>query len=263
MEFIPFEKITLEALEDCKGEVKHCAKNAISHLEKAWLVKDIDLEMAMFRSITAEEEAASAFFYCIKNHQYKNSKLIQFKQHTYKLALYPFIQGISVFFDDFLNQDTSPFSERRLKHIDLNGRKAIELLLFIKNQDIVARPTPPLHFSVTSEETGEVCTFEHNFQELIEGKNFTNALKYIKDIANTRNKLLYANSSGRPKLEGNLSRFINNQKKKVMVILTILLMIDPWEKKEGKSMFVQQALDSFLLLLQKINAEEVSQPRLK
>lgn len=260
MEFTPFEKITLEALDDCKGQVKHCAKNAISHLEKAWLIKDLDLEMAMFRSITAEEEAASAFFHCVKNHQYKNSKLIQFNHHTYKLGLFPFIQSISYFLDDTLNQDTSPFSERRIKHIELDGRKAIELLLFVKNQDIVARPTPPLHFNIKSEDTGELCTFEHNFQALIEGKNFTNAMKYIKDKANTRNKLLYANSSGRPKLEGNISGYINDQKKKVMVILTILLMIDPWEKKEGKSLFVQQALDSFLLLLKRINTEDVFQP---
>ena len=133
MEFSPFEKLTIEALDDCRGELKHCAKNAISHLKKSWEIRNVDLEMAMFRSITAEEEAASSFFYGLKNHKYKNSGKLQFKQHTYKLGFFPFIQGIGAFLDDFVKQDTSPFSEYRIKHIDLSGRKAIELLLFIKN----------------------------------------------------------------------------------------------------------------------------------
>jgi len=263
MDFSPFEKLTIEALEDCNGELKHCAKNAISHLKKSWEIRSIDLEMAMFRSITAEEEAASAFFYCIKNHKYKNSDKLKFKQHIYKLGLFPFIQSIGSFLDDFVKQDTSPFSEYRIKHIDLSGRKAIELLLFIKNQDVVARPTPPLHFTISDEESKEVCTFEHNFKKLIEGSSYTNALKHIKDIANTRNKLLYANSSGSPKVEGNIEGYIKEQKKKVMVILTLLLMVDPWQKEEGHSLFVQQALDSFLLLLKRISSEDVFQPRLQ
>jgi len=263
MQFTPFEKITIEALEDCNGQLKHCAKNAISHLEKAWEIRNIDLEMAMFRSITAEEEAASAFFYCLKNHKYKNSNKLQFKKHTYKLGLFPFLEGIGSFLDDFVKQDTSPFSEYRIKHISLSGRKAIELLLFVKNKDVVARPTPPLHFTISNEDSGEVCTFEHNFQKLIEGKNYSNSVKYIENIANTRNKLLYANSAGRPKVEGNIEGYIKSKKQKVMVILTLLLMVDPWQKEEGNSLFVQQALDSFLLLLQRITADEIFQPRLE
>ena len=37
-------------------------------------------------------------------------------------------------------------------------------------------------------------------------------------------------------------------------------MIDPWEKEEGSSSFVQQALDSYLLLLQRIEGHEVTRP---
>jgi hypothetical protein len=40
--------------ENAKGHSKHCARSAIRHLECAWVLKDIDPEMAVFRAITAE-----------------------------------------------------------------------------------------------------------------------------------------------------------------------------------------------------------------
>lgn len=260
MEFTPFQKTTIEALDDCCGSVKHCAKNAIRHLEKAWDIRNIDLEMAIFRGITAEEEAASSLFHCLKTHRYKNAEKLLFNKHTYKLGLYPFLQGIGRFLGDLLTQDGSHFDKFHVKHTERTGRKAIELILNMPAHNLTARPTPPLHFTVSYPETGEVCTFESNFKALIEGAGFDDSLKYIKTKAKQRNKLLYAESSGRPKVEGNIEGYLEDQKKKVMVYLIIVLMIDPWEKEEGTSLFVQQALDSYLLLLQRIAAHEIHQP---
>ncbi len=45
-----------------------------------------------------------------------------------------------------------------------------------------------------------------------------------------------------------------------MGYLVVLLLIDPWEKEAGKSLFVQQALDSFLVLLGQISDDDISQP---
>lgn len=261
MEFTAFEKTAIEALDDCKGNVKHCSKNALQHLEKAWLIREIDLEMCVFRGITAEEEAASALFHCLKNHRYKNANKLLFNKHTYKLGLHPFIKGIGGFLDDIIEQDTSPFGKHYLKHTEQSGRKAIELIIELKNEKVHARPVPPLHFTFSQEDTGEVCTFEHNFQELIKGEKYKDALQYVIDKAQTRNKILYANNIGKPKVEGDLEGYLNSQKKKVMTFLIIMLMIDPWEKEEGNSLFVQQGLDSFLLLLNRINSEDVYQPR--
>ena len=261
MDLNSFEQKTIEALNDCKSAVKHCSKNSISHLEKAWKIKDIDTEMAIFRAITAEEEAASALFNCLKNNQYKNSSKLLFNQHTYKLGLYPFLQGINIFLNDSMS--ITPFENFYLHHTKQSGRKAIELMFKIKGSKMNTSPKPPLHFTISNADSNEVITFESNFDELVKGQNYSDALRYIKDIANERNRVLYANTSGRPKVTGDIEGFLNNQKKKVMVILTILLMVDPWEKTEGSSHFVQQALDSFLLLLKRINAEDVFQPNNK
>lgn len=263
MDFTPFEKKTIEAIDDCSGAIKHCGKNAIHHLEKAWAIRDLDFEMAMFRGITAEEEAASALFFCLKNNNYKNSHKLLFKEHTYKLGLHPFLRGVGAFLYDFFLRDSAPFDIFHLHHIDKKGRRAIELLLHMPSQGMVARPIPPLHFTVSDPETGDVCTFESSFLELISGSGYDDALKYVKEVAATRNKLLYANNSGRPKIEGDISAFLTQQQKKVMAFLCIVLMVDPWEMEDGTSFFVQQALDSFLLLLARIHAEDVVQPHKK
>jgi hypothetical protein len=74
MNLTPYEIKLVKALEECKGQVKHCAKNALDHLRNAWKIKKIDKEMCVFRGITAEEEAASSLFYVLKNQRYQNSK---------------------------------------------------------------------------------------------------------------------------------------------------------------------------------------------
>lgn len=260
MQFSPFQQTTIAAIDECKGSIKHCGKNAIHHLEKAWEIREIDLEMSVFRAITAEEEAASALFHCLKVHRYKNSERLLFNKHTYKLGLFPYVKAIGRFFDDLLTQDTVPFDRFQMRFTEKGGRKAIELLLNMPGHGLTARPTPPLHFTMSSPESKEVCTFEANFEALIEGDGFDDALKYVKHCAAQRNKLLYAENSGRPKVEGNIEGFLGEQRKKVMAFLYIVLMIDPWEKEEGTSLFVQQALDSYLLILKRIEAHEIHQP---
>ncbi|MBR9910897.1 MAG: hypothetical protein GYB33_11175 [Gammaproteobacteria bacterium] len=258
MEFTGFEKQTIEAIGDCRGAVKNCGKNAIYHLEKAWQISEIDFEMAIFRAITAEEEAASSLFYCLKNNNYINSGRSSFKEHAHKLGLFPFVQGVGRFLGDVLQQDSSPFDKFNLRHINKDGRKAIELLLNLRSQNITVTPLPPLHFTVSNSDTKDVLTFENNFKELINGLGYENSIKYIKSIANTRNEILYANSAGKPNVSGDIPGYINLQKKKVMLFLRVVLMIDPWEKSEGKSLFVQQCLDSYLLLLERITINDIN-----
>jgi hypothetical protein len=259
MKLTPFEEKTEEAIDECKGAVKHCAKNALYHLRKGWEIANIDLEMAVFRGITAEEEAASCLFYTLKNQKYKNSDKLQFKDHTYKQALYPHIISIRNNFAE-IELNGNPFGENfYLEHFEYNNRKALRLHLKMPNMGMIATPIPPLHFSITSPDTGKVITFERNFKETYQGEQFVTALKYVKHIANERNQLLYASEKGSPRISGDITTYLEDQKRKVFTILHIMLLTDPWINK-GHSMFVQQALDSFLLLLEKIKESEVCLP---
>lgn len=44
------------------GHAQKCILSAVEHLRKAYIIKDIDPEMAHFRMITAEEEASRGIF---------------------------------------------------------------------------------------------------------------------------------------------------------------------------------------------------------
>jgi len=256
LNFSEFENATIKAIEDCRGAVKNCAKNSIQHLRKANIIKEIDKEMAVFRAITAEEEAAASLFFSLKNCQYKNANHISFKLHTHKQALYPFIQSVSIFIERVSKLNEFPFTDFNLTHIENDGRRAIKMGLKIKNQDKIAEPVPPLHFKMFSDVSGPI-TFENEFREIVNNQMFNDIMKYIKKVANQRNLLLYANNSGVSKIESDLDKYLYIQKRKVFIILNTLLMIDPW-KNEGKALFVQQALDAFLIILGKIDRSDMT-----
>lgn len=52
-------------------------------------------------------------------------------------------------------------------------------------------------------------------------------------------------------------KYLIEQKKKVFLFIIIILLIDPWEKQEGPAPFVQQTLDSYLLLQERIQKEDI------
>ncbi|MGM0582819.1 MAG: hypothetical protein ACQETL_19240 [Bacteroidota bacterium] len=251
-----FEKASIEAIEDCNGAVKNCAKNSIRHLRKAHKIKEIDKEMGVFRAITTEEEAAASLFFCLKNRQYKNASRLSFKSHIHKQALYPFIQSVSIFLERVGKIEKFPFEEYRLSHTEIESRSAIKLGIKPLNFDGYFEPIPPLHFTMFDSKNGPV-TFEKEFQKIVEGNAFKSVKKYIKDIANKRNLLLYADNSRLPKVKGDIDEYLKKQKRKVLIILNLVLMIDPWRDEE-LSLFVQQALDSFLIILDTLDHSEMT-----
>lgn len=252
------EQFIIDAIGECSGAVKYCGLNAIRNLSLAQQIKDIDPGMAAFRGITAEEEAATALFFSVKNQGYKNAEKILFKDHSHKQALYPFLQSISSFIAPVSQHSSFPFETYQLRYATFEGRKAVKLHFMIKGVDKYVEPIPPLNFSITQMPSGKVHTFEKEFEALASGDSFSNVLKYVSDIANTRNKLLYATEAGMPGIT-NTDPFLEGQKKRVFRILTIVLLTDPWIR-EGRSEFVQQALDSFLLILKRIDETKVTAP---
>ncbi len=257
MQFTPYESNVIAALDSCNGAVKQCAKHAITHLNKAWAIREIDKEMAAFRGITAEEEAASSLFYSLKNNRYANAEKLAFKEHAHKLGLFPFLKAIGKFLGDLLEQESTPFESFKIAIVKQGKRQALELILKMRGSEMVARPQPPLHFGITDAATGHACTFEGNFTESISGENYRSAITYIKDLANQRNTILYANEKGRPIFAGDIDALLSEQKRKVFVILQIVLLSDPWHRIDGPSGFIQQALNAFLLLLERIQRDDI------
>jgi hypothetical protein len=119
LEKTPFEKDLEELVLKTPAPGKHCARNAIRHIECAWALAELDPEMAAFRAITAEEESATAVFHAIRRRKYIGSEKLNPHDHVQKNALFPFFSAIA----ELLEQaDKQPRTSPR----DTLGQKAKE-----------------------------------------------------------------------------------------------------------------------------------------
>ena len=237
-----FHKKVTELILDTPAPGKHCARNAIAHIKKAWEIREIDPEMAVFRAITGEEEAATAIMHSLQRRKYKGAEKLKYRDHTYKAALFPFFQGISGSFARHLEQFKVALE------IDTKDKKpTIKTRINVPGPtgDIMhAYPNPPLHFEITV--NGKIYDFSRELKELATVKNVKKITDYIKRQANTRNVILYASTQGIPKIKLPIEGFLERKRSIVFGHLVIYLLID--QHKEHQ-LFVQQALTAFLKML--------------
>lgn len=255
--FTKFEERAISALHDCTGIVKQCAVNAVNHLRKAAALVEVDNEMAAFRAITAEEEAATALIHSLQINGYENAANLKTRQHVHKLGVSPMVEACARHLVEFLGQEESPFEKWVLEIKKTGRRRALGLGLKLRGRDQVLIPQPPLHVVISRAHTGgyDVADVLRNH---LEREDSRQVKTHIDAIANQRNLILYANSSGIPSIEGTEARrFIRSQKVKTIRLLYVLLLSDPWVSTEGRSGLIQQVLDSYLILLARIDPESV------
>lgn len=244
-----FDSKIIECINNSKGRVRQCAKHSIYHLEKAWLIKDVDPEMAAFRAITAEEEAATAIMIAIKNLQYPNSNKLKFCDHSFKSAIFPFLISVGKFFSDL-----EPFQSLKpqIAVITKDNKNLLEVRLKMPNGQVL-HPNPPLGFTVNNDQ-GIPYHFDNQLNELALSTGKTDALSYIKEIANLRNLLLYANENGFPKINGSIDQILTLRQNKVILLLKILCLIFPYRER---ALFVTQCINAFLLMMGSIKEDSI------
>lgn len=245
-----FDRDLMNCINDnAKGYSKQCARNAIHHLEKAWEIKDIDKEMAIFRAITAEEEAATAVFIALKEKGYENSNKIKFKKHPYKQALDPFIRSIGDFSEKMVSMPGFPFGEKYILKIEGEGKyKKLSLSFYFHKGTVTA--IPPLGFEVSK--NGKTYHFEEELLEITQGQNRADIIKHVNSIANLRNELLYAQPDGIPSISSDIQAHLDRRKAVVIVFLRIYALIYPYKEK---AIFIQQALNAYLKMMGEIEGE--------
>lgn len=234
------EQATLDSLEKCHAPGKHCARNAFRHLAKAWKLQESDREMAAFRAITAEEEATTAIFHSLLRRKYKGAEKLKRNNHVHKNAVVPFCTAVAgalaltevplkpqLYFD---KKETPP-----------RFRIRIDVSSIIPDQQ--AYPEPPLHFDMKVND--QPYDFSDKIEEVMKKNNFKEISDYLKERANKRNMLLYANPEGAPEVTS-LGNFLAIQRTNVLMLSVIYLMIDPYAQKQ---LFVQQCLQAFLKML--------------
>ena len=107
MDLTSFDQSCLELLEESpRTRSRASMRSAINHLRRAELLMSIDRPMAVFRCYTAEEEAASALIYCLKERRYVNADRLNPRNHIQKNAVIPFLSILKRFYDESLGPAT-------------------------------------------------------------------------------------------------------------------------------------------------------------
>jgi hypothetical protein len=239
------EKI-FEMIKATKSRGKHSLRNAWNHLERGWAIREIDPAMATFRGITAEEEAATGLIYAVRDRGYDNSNLLNPWNHIHKHAVHPFFQLLS----DFFAESIDPIGWKvGIKHGLVNDpdRLKIYIQVTVNGEEHFLFPDPPLNLNIKMDE--KQISFKRQIDKLADLENVNRVETYITDKANQRNKLLYAAANGYPHLETVFEKFFFEQKQKMMTMAYSYLLIEPYHEKQP---FVQQAIDSLLNMLGKI-----------
>ena len=243
MEFSPFEKRLVSLVEKSKSRGRSRIRNALNHLEHAWTLRTVDLEMAAFRAITAEEEAASGLMYTLQEIGYVNSEKLRPKYHWHKSAVTPFIIVLSLFFEDFLKAN----GIQPIFQIKTEGEAeylSMGIPIRVEDKPLLAQPIPPLNFGITVD--GKPKSYREELDRFLAERGASSMETHAKELANLRNKILYAADSGYLKIAELQDEFFAIRKRRVFAMLCAYLFVYPYSERQP---FVQHCLDTFLVIL--------------
>jgi len=220
---------------------RHSARNAILGIKKAWNLRKVDPEMAVFRGITADEESATAIFHALRSRKYKHADRLHPYRHTHKAAVVPFLaavehslSGMNVLEPSLRLRKTykRPCVALRFTLTDAEGRK------------FNADPIPPLHGIVSVDD--QLLDFKDILQDIATRQKARDIQKHIDRLSNERNKLLYASTNGVPGIVDLKDEFFFATRHRIFRNLATYLLISEYRTHQD---FVQQCLDAFLKML--------------
>lgn len=241
-QLLDFDRQLLDwMVEKDSGHSKECVLSAVNHLKKAYILKDIDPEIALFRCITSEEEIARAIFLKLRKQGYNNTSKIKDKDHKYKQALDLFLDAIQHFV--FCQEHNSNFPKDIYLILNKN-EKLLEVELLIEN--IIMKPIPPLNFSLKV--NGKAYYFREELRRLTEPNN-NKILKQIEEKANFRNKIIYAEPNGILEITSSIEDEIDIYYQRVFKLIRIYCLIYPHNEKFD---FIQNVIDAFVFMMNDI-----------
>lgn len=217
---------------------KHAARHAITHIQKAELIKRIDPEMALFRAITGEEEAARAIFHSLQRLQYPDARRLDWHSHKQKAAVVPFMMALGKLLEQM------GWARAEIIAGEVRGKRAIQVqytLTLPDGQPLALTCDPPLNIQMTIE--GQVGLLDEEIAAVASDANFASMKKFVDAAANGRNQFLYATERGIPALAQDIDPLLAAKRGNIFSMLIIFLLIDPYRQRQP---FVRQALRSFL-----------------
>ena len=227
------------------GSVKFRLLNTLEHFDRASQLFDLDREIASFRAITGEEEAATALIKSIQLRRYAHAREFNPRDHQHKAAVIACVMAIASELSPILKefQLTFDFEKRRidikipLTNFNIHG-----------GADFAIELVEPLNFTHTATQESELEFFSQALEKLAARSNFENIRKMVAAQANARNTLLYASDSAVPRSVASREA-IDVRKKRALTLLVLTVMVLQARKHHA---FVGQAISAFLAVIARL-----------
>ena len=240
------------AITHLKGRPKHCARNAYRCLRRAWLLRQVDPEMSVFRAITAEEEAATALMFALKYRNYTGANQLLPRDHSHKAAWIPFIEAIGKMMAEsgvplgkiVLNAGNPPRIDIRIPAEDLG---------ITGGEGYRISPDEPLNLIIKVGKNSTdlaLATFEEELGAWASARGKADVRRWIGDAANLRNQVLYAAENGIPS-SSDPTALILERCRRVQVLLLVTVAV---LQADAPQPLAAQALRSFLKVMR--NSDE-------
>ena len=237
-----------KAVANLPAQVRFRAQNSLEGFRRARILLSVDREIASFRAITAEEEAAAALFRALQLRKYPGADALSLRMHHHKAA--------AGFFLAVLARSLSRGLEIRINLTVQVDPPAITIGLPV-NQFSKLKDAPPEYQIVLSDPLGLL----HNREGVSPSEIFDDAVKeaagdanvdrLIAKAANARNTILYAHDSGVPRSQVTEKGIDARQRNAdVMLILaTAVLQTDVHQP------MALQSLQGFLKVLKRTGSD--------
>lgn len=233
----------LEMVNQTQKNTREAVKNAWVHIEKAKRLIGIDNEMAVFRAITGEEEVSTGIIQALKAIDYNNANLLNTRDHKHKAGIWHLLVIISEFMQEVNTNGLPSITVSEGKN-ELADKLLISFPSPLPGDTRLVFPTPPLDFNILSD--NKKISFRKQAEKLASRHNKEKLEKFLSKEANLRNELLYATPEGYPVVKEDPTNFIANREHRILVLTYAYLLISQYKQKQ---LFVQQALDAYLKML--------------
>lgn len=244
MDFSSFDSHCIEMLNALPNRhSRHCFRSALNHLERAEKLFEIDSVMACFRCITAEEEAAAGLMHCLKEKSYDNAAGLKPRDHKHKSAVIVLFSILG----DFVGKELIGSGVVvDLSVCEEGDGKRLKLSFEVpdNNQMVTFFSDPPLNVQLMVE--GRKFSYRQQIYMHLEKKGQSKMKDHLIELANFRNKLLYAGPAGFPSEIKVEEKFLGAYKSRVMAMLRAYLLVAPYKEKQ---IFAQDSLDVFLSMV--------------
>ena len=249
----PSFKGLAEAVEYCRGHARHSARSALFHLGRAWKLKDIDGEMALFRGITATEEAVTAVIRSVQRLKYVNATLLNPHRHNHKAAMDVFLQAI---LDALQQTGSAEVLKPTVRFPDGDPSQVPELLLRWQNPD----GGEPLWWTSADgpldvtfhDEKGEF-DLRRELDAIEKKSTYESIQKQITETANRRNEILYAHPDGIPLVKPDtIESRLRGYGIFVKRVLLMLVLVDRYNEQQ---LLVHQFLEVYLSVVATVDKQ--------